>query len=110
MTGDQNEHEREEQAGRGHEGRAQERRASVERLVVDVERSTAEPEDCRDGEIAGRFLEVEPLEKVEGCEREQQKDRQLKGAKVAAIEVVRTYEEDYRDGNQIGRASCRERV
>jgi len=72
MTRNQNEHEGEEQPRCGDEGRAQEGRAPVERLVVDVERSTAEPENRRNGEIAGGFLEVEPLEQVERCEREQE--------------------------------------
>src|SRR6266516_2114120 len=97
MTRKQNEQEREEQPRRSDEGRAQERRASVERFVVDVERSTAEPEDRRDGEIAGRFLEVEPFEEVECCEGQQKKNGQLKCTKVTAIEVVRTDKEHDRD-------------
>src|SRR5205807_11413 len=50
----------------------------------------------------GRFLEVETLEEVERCEREQQKESQLKRAKAPAVEIVGTDEQHDRDRNRQG--------
>ena len=97
MRGDEDECEREQQSRGSDERSAQQRRASVERPVADVERSPSEPENRRDRQIARRLLEVKPFEQVERAQHNEQQDRQLKRAQTPPIEVISADEEDGRD-------------
>ena len=69
-SGERHDRERGQEPAAGHERGAEEGGLPRRRFVLDVEGGPPPPENRGDHEVAGRLLEVEPLEQVEERERE----------------------------------------
>ena len=79
-------------------------RAERRRLVPDVERAAARPEQRRGGDGDSRLLHVEPLDEVERGERRHQHQREAKCTRAPAEEVVRRDEK--RERHRHGECVC----
>ena len=100
------EHRREEQR------HAPERRPQRARLVPDVERGAAAPEERGGDRRQDGLLEIEALDDVEDRERGQERERDLEGSASAPVEVERRQEERERDrhGERVSAAHHRYRL